>query len=305
VYNGEKHLRAAIDSVLAQAYSGFELIVVDDGSTDGSAAVLGRYRDGRLRMIQQENQGAAAALDTGFRTARGVYVAFLDQDDLWTTDKLAAHLDVFHRRTGVDLTFSWYRIITQAGEDTGLRSNRYQGTIDFRSLLIDFVIGATSNVVVRRTALERAGGIDHALPRLYDLDLCLRIARLSPNNIAAIPRELMLYRRHDAQITKGLDALQEEWLRLLEKLRRLIPQEVAEVENSARSNMSRYFARIAYEGRAYHRGLQLLAEGFRHSPVRFVSDSRNWLTGAACLSGLLLPSRLHRALELLAGLRRE
>lgn len=304
VHNGEKHLRAAIDSVLAQTYAGFELIVVDDGSTDGSAAVLGCYRDGRLHVLQQENRGAAAALNSGLRIARGAYVAFLDQDDLWTNDKLAAHLQAFQCRTGIDLTFSWYRIIDQAGADIGLHSNRYHGTIDFRGLLADFVIGATSNIVVRRAALERAGGIDHRLSRLYDLDLCLRIARLSPNNIEAIPRDLMFYRRHDAQITRRLDALAEEWARLLEKLRRVTPQEVAGVENRACSNMNRYFARLAYEGREYGRGLHLLTEGFLRSPAHFVSDSRNWLTGAACLSGLLLPSKLHHELELLAGLRR-
>jgi hypothetical protein len=228
----------------------------------------------------------------------------LDQDDLWAKDKLAAHRDLFQRRPGIDLTFSWYRIINQAGGEMGLHSNRCLGTIGFRSLLKDFVIGATSNVVVRRAAIERAGGIDPTLPRLYDLDLCLRIARLSPRNSEVIPRDLMFYRRHDAQITRDLDRLPEEWARLLNKLRCLAPQDVAEVANQACSNMSRYFACIAYENGLHTRGLEFLRVAFRHSPMQFIADARNWRARAACLSGLLLPPRLHRGMERMAGLRR-
>lgn len=114
----------------------------------------------------------------------------------------------------------------------------------------------------------------------------------------------MRYRRHSGQLSRGVDALKLEWVQVLDKLRSLAPQEVAEVERRARSNMSRYFARLAFEAGQYGDGLQLLSQGFRYAPTAFVTDRRNWLTGAACLSGLLAPARLHRRLERLAGLRR-
>ena len=90
----------------------------------------------------------------------------------------------------------------------------------------------------------------------------------------------------------------------MEKLRSIAPEETAQVERKASSNMNRYFARIAYEGAEYAKGLQLLREGFAIYPMHFLGDVRNWLTAAACASGLLLPRGLHRRLERLAGLRR-
>jgi glycosyltransferase involved in cell wall biosynthesis len=304
VYNGQRYLAGALDSALSQTYRDFELIAVDDGSTDGSPAVLDACPDPRLRVIRQPNQGTAAALAAGLQNAKGAYIALLDQDDLWEPDSLAAHLQVLESQPGIALTFSWFRVIDEGGREIGMHSSRHRGRIDFRDLLTDFVIGATSNVVIRRSAIDQAGGVDSSLRRMYDLDLCLRIARLAPGNIASIPRDLMRYRRHAGQLSRNLEALKLEWVRTLDKLRRLAPREVAPVEKRARSNMSRYFAWLAFEDARYSTGLQLLSEGFRYAPSAFVAERRNWLTGAACLSGLLAPAPLHRRLERLAGLRR-
>lgn len=305
VYNGQEFLGAALDSVFAQTHASFELIAVDDGSTDGSAAVLSRYADARLRVLHQENRGAVMALDLGLQAARGEYVAFLDQDDVWEKDKLAVHAGWMRRRPAIDLTFSWFRYVDREGRDIGLRRKRSRGTLDFRSLLADFAIGATSNVVVRRAAIERAGGIDPAFPRMYDLDLFLRIALLAQGNVEAVPRVLALYRRHGQQISHDFTALRGEWERVVGKMARLAPEVVASVEGRARSNASRYFARLAYEDGNYREAIQYVARGFLHSPARFLADPRNWSTGAACLAGLALPPRWHRRLERMAGLRRE
>jgi glycosyltransferase involved in cell wall biosynthesis len=304
VYNGAEFLASTLDSALAQTYSAFELIVIDDGSTDGSMDLLSKYSDPRIRTIRQSNRGAAAALQAGIDIARGKYVALLDQDDIWEPDKLRCHVELFEQKPEIDLTFSWFRLIDGQGNDMGVHSSRYRGTISFPDLLCDFVIGASSNVVIRRSALS-AVHVDAGLPRVYDWDLFLRIALLVPNNVEAIPKDLMWYRRRDGQISSDVDALKQEWLQALAKLRDLIPDQVAPVEKLARSNMNRYFARLAYGGSCYAGGLQHLSEGFRDAPVPFLADSRNWLTAAACLAGLMLPRRLHRGLERLAGLRRE
>jgi glycosyltransferase involved in cell wall biosynthesis len=304
VYNGQRFLLDALDSVFSQTHHDFELIAVDDGSTDASPAVLERCTDPRLRVIRQPNQGTAGALAAGLRAARGAYIALLDQDDLWEPDNLASHLEVLETQPGIALTFSWFRVIDEAGREIGMHSSYYRGTLDFSDLLRDFVIGATSNVVIRSSAIDQAGGVDLSLRYMYDLDLCLRIALLAPGNVMSIPRDLMLYRRHTGQLSRNLEALKLEWARVLDKLRRLAPREVAQVEKQACSNMSRYFARLAFEDARYFAGLQLLTEGFNHAPAAFVADRRNWLTGAACLSGLLAPARFHRRLERLAGLRR-
>ena len=104
VYNGAAYLGAAIESVLGQSRPPTEIIVVDDGSTDGSAAVAARFGN-QVRAIFQEHGGIGAARNTGVRAAGGDFLAFLDADDLWMPDKLALQLEVFATNPDVDLVF--------------------------------------------------------------------------------------------------------------------------------------------------------------------------------------------------------
>ena len=305
IHNGERFLAATLDSLFAQSYTDFELIAVDDGSTDCSTQLVENYRDSRVQLIRQPQQGAAGALDTAWHAARGEYIAMLDQDDLWNRDKLAIHIETHRRHPEIDLTFSWFRVISDAGHEIGVHSSRHRGTIDFRGLLADFVIGATSNVVIRRSAMERAGGIDRTLPALYDLDLCLRVALLAPHNVLAISQDLMFYRRHDSQVSRDLTALERQWEQTLRKFAALAPNEFQQVAGQARSNMDRYFASLAYEEYGYLRALQFLKKGWSESPGHFLARPRNWLTLGACASGLLFPAVIHRRLERLAGLKRK
>ena len=100
-----EYLGATIETVIAQTCGEWELIVLDDGSSDGSADVVRRYRDPRIRLLQQANRSPAGALAAGLKEARGESVAFLDQDDLWARDKLAAHLGRMRARPELALTF--------------------------------------------------------------------------------------------------------------------------------------------------------------------------------------------------------
>jgi glycosyltransferase involved in cell wall biosynthesis len=104
VYNGERYLREAIQSVLAQDYPDLELIVVDDGSTDGSAAIARSFGE-RVRYHHQPNAGLSAAQNAGIEQARGRFIAYLDCDDLWMPDKIARQITVFDRDSAVDLVF--------------------------------------------------------------------------------------------------------------------------------------------------------------------------------------------------------
>lgn len=102
VYNGELYLPEAIVSILAQTYQNIELIVIDDGSTDGSAQVAARYE---VRSISQPNQGLGAALNHGVSLAQGEYLAFLDADDLWVPDKLTIQSAIFAQHPHIEMVF--------------------------------------------------------------------------------------------------------------------------------------------------------------------------------------------------------
>lgn len=304
-YNAGRFIEPTVDSVLRQTFANFELIVVDDGSTDDTVQRLEQYGDQRLRIIRQQNQGAPAALNTGLRAAYGKYVGFLDHDDLWRNTKLERHVGFLEQHSEVDLTFSWSRLIDEAGHEMGWHTRRWRGPLSFQEMLTDFVIGNTSSVVMRRTVFEAAGWFDPQLPRYYDVDLFLRVALLRPNNTHAIEEELTLYRRHPLQMSRDWGGMQRDWERLLEKFRGLAPQQTTAVERNASSNMYRYFTYLAYESREFRQALRFLRNGFRRAPRGFLLDPRNWTAAAGCLAGLVLPSSVHRGLERLAGIRQE
>jgi len=302
-YNGAAFIEASLASVIAQTWLDFELIVVDDGSTDSTRDIVGRCDDPRLRVIARPHSGAGAALNTGLSQARGSLVAILDHDDLWAPLKLERHVAFMQARPHVDLTFSWSRLISAAGRRLSLHSRHHSRRIDFGGLLADFVIGPTSSVVLRRSVLAETGLSDPELTRYYDMDLFLRIALVRPDNVAALPEELTFYRRHRGQLSSDWRGMKGDWARLLERARALAPDQMLAVEEHADANMHRYFAYLAYEQSEYRAALGLLRTAFgRPGGQRFI-DARTLTLGAACLAGVLLPGGVYRRLERLTGLR--
>lgn len=304
-YNAAPFIAETVDSALRQSFKAIEVLVIDDGSSDDTAARLQQFHDPRLFLIRQPHQGAPATLNNAVRMARGEYIAFLDHDDLWIESKLDRHMEAFAQQPGLAATFSWYGLIDERGGRIHLATPRWRGPIEFSQLLEDFVIGCTSALILRREAILDAGGFDTQFPRCHDFDLVLRVSLQHRASIQAIPEELALYRRHSGQMSRDWRAMHREWEALVVKMRGLAPQETSAVEAVARSNVKRYYACLAYEEGRYAETAALLRQGFRAHPRAFLFDWRNWKVMAACCAGALLPAPLHRNLERLAGMRRE
>ncbi len=180
-YNRAHVLKRAIRSVLQQSYEDFELIVIDDGSTDETKAVVRAFEDKRLRYVRQQNKGAAAALNLGIREARSRFIAFLDDDDEWLPDKLEVQMDMFRSermKTGVVYTGRW-RVDPGSNEkmyyppDTIPKMNGDLHTLLFAH--VTFVCLVTA--VIRKECFEKVGGFDETLPSGNDRDLWIRISR--------------------------------------------------------------------------------------------------------------------------------
>jgi GT2 family glycosyltransferase len=201
-YNSVRYLPEAIDSVLAQTYRDFEIIVVDDGSTDGTQGVLARYGD-RIRVVRQSNQGSAAARNAGILAARGEFIAFLDADDLWLPQKLERQMRLFGERPEIGWVYSDYREFDESGlgtrsffEREGLR-HPPEGWV--LPALAEGCITWTTTVVMRASCFHEAGLFDPVFPRAQDYDMWLRLAARFP--VACVAEVLALYRRHQAQVT--------------------------------------------------------------------------------------------------------
>jgi glycosyltransferase involved in cell wall biosynthesis len=293
VFNAGVFLERAVISVLDQTFTDFELIIVDDGSTDGAVDRLLPLFDPRAILICQPNQGAPAALNAGLAAARADNIAFIDSDDMWAPGKLAAQVRAFREHPEANVTFTGLLYIDAAGVRLGLPPRRAHGHFDFIDLLTDYKIGCTSTLAVRRSALERAGVFDKSFVYMFDIDLVLRIALLRPHSVFAIPDLLTLYRRRYGQQTGNWRVMAFYWSKLLEKVRQLAPVETAKVERRASMNMQRYFAYLAYEQEDYRTARSLLAKSFGVDPLGFFVEPRGWKLGAACACGRLPPGVHH------------
>ena len=188
VHNGGRYLRAALESVFAQTYDPFEVIVVDDGSTDDSGAIAQSFPD--VRYIHQSNQGVAAARNNGIAAARGEFFAFLDQDDLWTPEKLKlqiGHLQS-HPDIGYTLTQQQFFLDPGATIPTWFR----------KELLSEVHTGwVLGTLVVRRTTFEQIGNFATGYSAASDGDWFFR-AKAAGIPMAIVPELLLLKRIHGA-----------------------------------------------------------------------------------------------------------
>jgi glycosyltransferase involved in cell wall biosynthesis len=154
VYNGAAFVARAVDSALAQDFSDFEVIVVDDGSTDATGLILSKYGD-KIRVLRQENRGPSVARNKGAAIARGEYLAFLDADDWWRQDKLTLTHRALEGNEKSVLAFSAYRELLNDEIDLGER--RYQRAPSLEEIL-KFIFIGPSSVLMRRSVFERIGG---------------------------------------------------------------------------------------------------------------------------------------------------
>lgn len=203
-YNRCLYLREAVQSVLAQTGVDLELIVVDDGSTDETAAAM-RDFDDRLRYIRKSHSGVSSARNEGTRVANGEWLAFLDSDDLWLPGKLAAQLDFFEQHPHI--------LICQT-EEIWIRNGRRINPRKYHrkphgycfSRLLDRCLVSPSAVMMDRDLLRSVGGFDESLPACEDYDLWLRIGCRYP--IGLIEEPLIVKRGgHPDQLSATVPSL--------------------------------------------------------------------------------------------------
>jgi glycosyltransferase involved in cell wall biosynthesis len=252
VYNGAEFVGASIESAQTQTYRNLEIIVVDDGSTDGSLKIANEYATGdeRIRVISQANAGVATARNTAIAAARGDFIAPLDADDLWLPDKIARQMvRMLAAGDECGFVYSWWALIDPVGKVLD-RSPRW--TVEghrFDTLLLINFTGNASVPLFRKHCLVEAGGYNPKLAAAKsggceDLEVVLRIA--ARYGIAVVPDILMGYRRSPGSMSTDCARMWRSRQAVLQRMTEVRPNLQPAVVRASDKQFCMYLAALSY-----------------------------------------------------------
>jgi len=253
-----RHLEDSIKSVLEQTFTDFELILVDDGSTDHTSSLAAGYGDA-LRYKWQPNGGLAAARNTGIEEARGEYIAFLDADDLFLPNRLASQVPLLDENPNIGLVYGQALVFGEGKSNEYLlpETGKLAGGDIFESLYFENVIPVLT-VLTRRSILEDLGGFDENTPATEDWELWLRITARFPVTFVSGP--VARYRVHEANMSSNLTVMLGSEISALTLATEKNPDRVEPFQSRARSHLAGKHARFARHLQKIGRG----ADAHRH-----------------------------------------
>lgn len=300
VYNVEKYLAQAIDSVLAQTFHDFELIIVDDGATDGSAAIYSAYGDPRIRIIKQKNRGLAGARNTGIRNAKAEFVGLLDSDDLWQREKLERHIEHLRSNPGLGVSYSASEFIDEKGKSLNLFMQPRLTDVDAGYILCRNPVGNGSAPVFRAQvfrdiAFDPGYGsgelwyFDETFRYSEDIECWMRIAAGTHWEFEGLAEPLTQYRVVSGTLSANTEKMFEYWSRMMARVQNYAPDLAARFGKKARAYQIRYYARRAVQEQQSAKAASQLWQAFKlHPKMLFEEPKRTVMTIAAvCLSNIL------------------
>lgn len=286
-YNSAAFLEEAIQSVLGQTYSDFEVVVIDDGSTDGTEYVVRSFGD-RVSYLKQDNRGVSAARNHGIHKSQGNYVAFLDSDDFWLPGKLAEQIPLLDRDAELGLVYSDWRVTSEKGvlEPSYLSNLAPASGYVFDELVRSGFI-LTSGTVVRRSCLDDVGDFDETLSIAQDYDLWLRICYRW--KIALVNKPLVIKRSWDGSLSSNLPKTAAERIVSFEKALKNYPDMTPPSRRRVRRQLAINYWDVGYD----HFDRMLLKEARKNFVLSLTHDWTNRRT-LAYLAASCLPAPVVR-----------
>lgn len=294
VYNAFDTLEATVTSVLDQSDNDWELILIDDGSTDRSLSLMLQLaaKDERVRAISQFNAGPSAARNLGAQIARGEFLAFLDADDLWSADKLAAHRKFHDSYLGVDASFAQIEFLETAaagGPTVRTLSTVPNGLLRLTQIVGENPVCTTSNLVVRAGTFAELGGFSVGMDFAEDQEF---VARYVDQGflIMGIDQRLVSYRMMETGLSADLTAMLHGWRALASNYAQRMDVQAMEAV------YFRYLARRALRTGAKPKvAIDFMVAGLQIDAAAFLADRRRGImTILASLSSLFMPRDLRR-----------
>ncbi|WP_026733063.1 glycosyltransferase [Fischerella sp. PCC 9605] len=237
-YNSEKTIKYTIESVLEQTLTDYELIVINDGSSDSTLDIVSQFHDLRIKVFSYPHQGANVSRNLGLAHATGEFISFLDADDLWTSDKLASQMKALQENPQTSVAYSWTDYIDEKGEfllaGTHINAN---GDV-YEQLLVNNFLENGSNPLIRKEALIKLGGFDENLSAGQDWDMWLRLAR--EFSFVAVPKVQILYRKSSNSLSSNLARQEKACLKVLDKAYNGSSKDLQHLRKQSLTNLYKY-----------------------------------------------------------------
>jgi glycosyltransferase involved in cell wall biosynthesis len=310
MFNVEKYIERCIISVLEQTFKNFEVICVDDGCSDNTLNILKQFTDPRLRLIKQQNRGLAGARNTGIQAAKGIYIALLDSDDCWASQKLIEHVAHLNNNPQVGVSYCPSLFIDENNNMMGVGQFPKLTDINFRDILCRNPVGNGSAPVIRRRLLEdisttnqeqgRKYYFDETLRQSEDIELWVRIALLNKWKFEGISTPLTYYRINDCGLSANLKNQFASWTLAMSKNEQTDTQLFKQLLPLARAYQLRYLARRAIHSGQSYLAIKLIHRALFEQPRILFEEPKRTIATYVCALLCLLPRSFYSSLESLA-----
>ncbi len=279
-YNVQGYILDTIRSVVAQTFSDFEVLIINDGSTDRTAEVVAEFiqRDSRFKLLHKQNGGLSSARNFGIHQAKGEYIALLDGDDTYFPDKLKTHVEMLDRNPGVGVVYSASQAIRENGTSTWLKLSGKPLYADaLKSLLCKNFVGHGSNGIFRKELIAEIGDFDETLKSVEDLDFWLRVAG-TRWRFYRVPSVQCGYRVRSAGLSFNLDRMQETQAQVMRSAYQRNPELSATIAPTANAYFYRYLARTALTSGDRSCASEFMQQAWESDASIFLKDPRSLLT---------------------------
>ena len=241
-YNAEKTILETIKSVQSQTLHDFEIILINDGSTDKTVHLVSALAESRLKVFNYSNGGLPVARNRGIKHATGQYIAFIDADDLWTPDKLKLQLEALQQHSESGVAYSWTTYINSEGKFLyAQKPPFFEGNVYQNILLTNFIANG-SNILVRRQVIDSVGEFDPLLKAAEDWDYNIRLA--AQFTFVLVPKYQILYRKSSNAMSSKVDTMEKANLFVIERAFQNAPPELQYLKKQSLSKLYRFFTKL-------------------------------------------------------------
>lgn len=296
VYNTAKYVEAAIDSVLAQTFTDFELLIIDDEGTDNSIALCRAYDDSRIRIISQRNRGLAGARNTGIRHAAGEFIALLDSDDIWEPGKLENHVAHLRCNPKVGVSYAASRMIDDDGNFLRIVQRPKLRNVSARDVFLRNPVGNGSAPVLRRAAFddiaflnldrEELDYFDPDFRQSEDIECWCRIALMTPWEFEGIGGAFTRYRINEGGLSANVVKQFTTWCRVRDRVQQIDPRFAEKWTPYAEAYQLRYLARRCVRMGETAMAWTLMKDAIRLCPKIAIEEPAKTLTTFVATLGL-------------------